>query len=127
MTKADVQFNDVEGAAAADWHGADCGLLQLAAAAKIDIARFFPIGIVLHGLDLKLVKIRAIDTKGVCESTCSAVQEYIDQRPAGAVQGLEFDLDGPVEIASFMKRLEIGLASPGSNFETISFPLADES
>lgn len=106
MEQASVQYNDMLGTAAADWHGAGVGLHSLAKEAGIDTARYYPVGLTIDGTGLRVSEIFVVDVSKLPSNTFEAIRQHIQSHPDSVER---IDCDGDVKLTSHMKRLQVVL------------------
>jgi hypothetical protein len=106
MEPANAQYNDVRGAAAADWQGDGKDIHALAQAAGIDTSRYFPVGLSVTGVDLQDLEIFVVDTNGLSGNNFEAVRRHLENSPKSVET---IDCQAEILLSSYMKRLEIVL------------------
>jgi hypothetical protein len=115
MERAYTQYTDVEGTAAADFHGGGVNLHALAKAAGINTDRFIPVGLSLtgpeeHVKDLMVSAIYVVDRTRLRETTVEAIRDYLLEHP-DAVTSMEPERD--VDVQHYLKRLHVVVTTRG--------------
>ena len=107
MRKANVQYNELVGSAAADQTGAAAGLQELAEKNGIDISRYVPVGVRIGGVPPKIRCIYAIDMGRKADWTLEQVIEH--QRNQGDNARCKAFSITPADVDPYFTRLDVQL------------------
>lgn len=105
--EASVQYGDLEGTAAADWHSGIDEFEKLAESIGIDTSRYEPITLDFSGVPPEYFSIYAIDK----EITGEGIWEYIKENN-GKAPVVRFHFDKSLDdLQPYLKRLKVVLTS----------------
>ncbi len=115
LPEASTQYNDMQGTSAADWHP-DSDIFEFAKSKGIDTNRYFPISLLIHGIDINYFSIYAVDTE-ITKKSFDEIWKYSEANN-GTLPVVKFNFSSNInELKKYMKRFSVVLKSKMSSLE----------